>query len=1020
MRTFIQKQIKMKFNYSGKQSCFSLFVTFFLVLFSNVGYSQVKCWEGTIVIPTYGWEEDVNPKFWALEGGAKGSTTVRASITYPYNMQDHLSRRLQDVTYKAVYLENEYLKITCLPELGGRLHSVYDKTTNHEMFHKNTVIKPSMIAMRGAFISGGVEWNAGPQVHTVTVLSPVDVISGANEDGSAYLEISNLEKSLRTQWTVRVTLHPGKAYIDEEISISNPADAMNPYYFWNCTAFPQLPGTRFIYPMSLGTDHYGVKFFKWPVNEGKDLSWTKNYEEAASIFAVNCAYDFFGAYDVDLDRGVIQVADHNEHSGKKAWTWGQGEYGKTCQKNLTDSDGNYIEVQSGPLPTQSDYGILLPKARVSWKEFWYPVHGLVDGFEFANKLVAFRTERKNGQMEIRIITTEKFSGASCNLYNGEKKIMVKQVDLSPEKPAIITFPESAGTKVTVILKASDGMELARFVSPVPLPQVNPPEPPSYYNKPDEKLTIEETYLIAQKYDRALDRVKAREYYNRVLKNDSLQLSALRDLAILDFEAAQYDNAAKMLAKALEQIPNDDGIAWYFLGLCRLNQQNAEDAIKCGFKASRCPGTESIGFDLVGRVLMLQKNYPEALLSFEKASTASQNNARSFQHNLIALYITGQKEKALQLAKKRIITHPTELTTRALEAIIQNNPDEFVTSARKFVGEYDFEMLETSILFSELGLNSEAAWILENACIKALDENKQNFLIQYHLAYLYSKLGNREISNNYLSRASSNYRDFILASRPETMEVLEYAIKENPGDALAFYQLGNLFGNFGRLDEAAKNWKKAVELNPSMSIPWRNLGWYYWAKKNDHSQSEQCFSNAIKARPYDQTLYRDLASVLIDDGRRPEAISLLEKMLFKGMRRSDIIIDLAQAYLDEARYDESIRLLMSTPYFVNWEGSSITWDIFNQSHVRKGIELFNQKKYKEALTHFEAALTFPENLGVGRSFRTEEAESWFWKGKALLALGKPDEAVLAWKKGSNSLSDPERENRYKDLCKMLLK
>ena len=418
--------------------------------------------------------------------------------------------------------------------------------------------------------------------------------------------------------------------------------------------------------------------------------------------------------------------------------------------------------------------------------------------------------------------------------------------------------------------------------------------------------------------------------------------------------------------------------------------------------------------------MLQKNYQEALSSFEKACSANQNNAKSFQHYLIALYLTGQKEKALDLARKRIITHPTELTTRALEAIIQDNPAGFASSTRKFIGEYDFEMLETSIIFSELGLIKEAAWILENTCIKDLDENKQNFLIQYHLAYLYSMMGNKKMANDYLSKASTNYRDFILASRPESMEVLEYAVKENPGDALAFYQLGNLLGNFGRLDEAANNWNKAVQLNPSMSIPWRNLGWYYWVMKNDHSQSELCFRNSIKARPYDQTLYRDLSRVLTDDGKRPEAISLLEKMLFKGMRRSDIIIDLAQDYLDEARYDESISLLMSTPYFVNWEGSGITWDIFSQSHIRKGIELFNQKKYKDALAHFEAALTFPENLGVGHSARTEEAEAWFWKGKALLALGKPDEAFLAWQNGSNLPSDPERQNSYKNMCKMLLK
>jgi tetratricopeptide (TPR) repeat protein len=245
-----------------------------------------------------------------------------------------------------------------------------------------------------------------------------------------------------------------------------------------------------------------------------------------------------------------------------------------------------------------------------------------------------------------------------------------------------------------------------------------------------------------------------------------------------------------------------------------------------------------------------------------------------------------------------------------------------------------------------------------------------------------------MSDDYLSKASTNYHDFILASRPETIEVLEYAVKENPGDALAFYQLGNLFGNFGRLDEAANNWNKAVQLNPSMSIPWRNLGWYYRVIRNDLAQSELCFRNAIKARPFDQTLYRDLAGVLIDDGKRPEAISLLEKMLYKSVRRSDIIIDLAQAYLEEARYDESIKLLMSTPYFVNWEGSSITWNIFSQSHIRKGIELFNQKKYKDALTHFEAALTFPENLGVGKSSRNQGAEALSWKNKTLTALGKP--------------------------------
>ena len=261
--------------------------------------SQVRVWEGSVTIPTYPWEEDVNPKFWALETGTKLSTTVKGAITYPYTMQDHLSRTKVDCQYKALYLENEYLKIICLPELGGRLHSVVDKTENEPMFHLNRVVKPGMIAMRGAWASGGVEWNAGPHGHTVTCLSPVDALIGRNDDGSAFSEISNQEKIFRTRWTVRVTLHPATAYLDEQIRIFNPTDGMHPYYFWNCTAVPCRAGTRFIYPMSLATDHYGREFFSWPVHKGKDLSWLKNHETWTSIFSVDCRYGFFGSYDVE-------------------------------------------------------------------------------------------------------------------------------------------------------------------------------------------------------------------------------------------------------------------------------------------------------------------------------------------------------------------------------------------------------------------------------------------------------------------------------------------------------------------------------------------------------------------------------------------------------------------------------------------------------------------------------------------------------------------------------------------------
>jgi len=784
-----------------------LFITLFNASFQTI-YSQVKVWEGTITIPTYGWEDDVNPKFWAMEAGAKGATTVKASITYPYNMQDHLSRKLEDVTYKAVFLENEYIKITCLPELGGRLHSVYDKTTHQEAFHKNDVIKPSMIAMRGGFISGGIEWNAGPQVHTVTILSPVDVLTGENEDGSAYIEVSNLEKSLRTQWTVRVTLHPGKALLDEEIRIYNPTDAVSPYYFWNCTAFPQLKGTRFIYPISVGTDHFGVKYFNWPVHEGIDLSWTKNYEDASSIFAVDCAYDFFGAYDVDLDRGIVQVANHNEHQGKKAWTWGQGEYGRVSMSNLGDENPEYIEVQSGPLQTQSDYGSLAPGASISWKEYWYPVHGLNTGFEFATEKLAIQTRHSEDNIRISLISTEIIKGAGSIVMADGTEIQRKTIDLSPWSSVVVEMNKNSKDTVTICLETSEGDILAKFRTPLPLHPVDPIEPPSYVNKKDEILSVQENYLKAQKFDRALNRIEARKYYHAALRLDSLHLVSLRDLAILDFESGRYEEAESRLTKALKQIPNDDGIAWYFLGLCRLKKNDIDAALKCGFKASRCSGTVARGYDLVGRCYMLEKQFPEAENYFLKAHLSDQNDPLIYHHYLLANYAGGKEEKALAMASKRIKEYPTELMPRFLLVVADRNLDQNVKVIREFVGEDDFEILETSLVFSRLGMAKEAIRVLESGCISPVPPGDQNHLVLYQLAYLNHLTGDDSRAGEYLGRAAGSYRDFINASRPEMEDALRYALKMNPDDALAAYQLGNLCANFGRLTEAEKYWARS--------------------------------------------------------------------------------------------------------------------------------------------------------------------------------------------------------------------
>ena len=981
--------------------------------------ADVKAWGGKITIPTYPWQDDVNPKFWAMEGGPKLSTTVKGSIIYPYTMQDHLLRTKVDRTYKALFLENEFLKVTCLPELGGRLHSVLDKTEGKEMFHTSSVIKPGMIAMRGAWISGGVEWNTGPHGHTVGIVSPVDALIGRNRDGSAFIEINNVEKIFRTRWTVRVTLHPGKAYLDERIRIANPTDGVHPYYFWNCTAFPNRPGTRFIYPMTLGTDHNGREFFKWPIHEGKDLSWLKNYERYTSIFSVQCEHDFFGAYDVDADRGIVQFADHRQLSGKKAWTWGNWDFGLRAQQNLTDKDGPYIEVQSGPLPTQSDYGMLGPREEVAWQEYWYPVHGLGDGFEYATKDLATQSAREGGTLRLRILATGEFPAATCRFRQKGKVVAEERMDLSPRTPFTMEFVDAGDVPVAVTVKTQQGRTLAAFTTPLPIDKVDPPDPARFVEKPDDQLTVEEACLKGRKFDRDTNRSKAREYYEKALTQDSGHVPSLRGLAILDSEAGQYEQAAPRLRKALER-DGDDGLSWYFLGACHFRLGDPAKAVDCGYRAARCFGTVSLGLDLAGRGFMQMQQHAKAVDAFSQAVEANANDVRAQNHLALALYASGGVAAATDRARQLMRRDATGLVPKALLALIANRSlKSFAQQFRTAVGEEDFEMLETSLVFADLGLFKEAARLLAAVCVEGVPDSERSPLPLYYLAYYQSLKEDGRGAESSLKQASALTPDFVFPSRPEAVSVLQHAVRKNPNDANAHLHLGNLLSGLGRVDEAVPHWKRASELAPTLSLAFRNLGLYYGTVKNDLTGAQESYRKAIAARAGDQTLYRDLADFLIADGKREEAIVVLETMPFEGVRRADVLIMLAQAYVDEKRHTDAIDLLESTPYFVNWEGQDITWVLFNAAHVARGEQRFAKKDYQAALADFEAALTYPENIGVGRSDKPEEAEAQYWRGKALEALGRLDDARSAWQTGASLPEASDKQNEHRKRCRQAL-
>jgi tetratricopeptide (TPR) repeat protein len=582
-----------------------------------------------------------------------------------------------------------------------------------------------------------------------------------------------------------------------------------------------------------------------------------------------------------------------------------------------------------------------------------------------------------------------------------------------------------------MIKAENGSVLASFTTPLPIPKVEPPTVSNLMYKPDDQLTLEEKYLKGRKYDLATNRKKAREYYGKALAEDAQYSPALCALAVLDVEGGLYADAVQQLKKALTRDPGD-GLSWFFLGVSHLRGpreagtlRNEEEALRCAYKAVRCLGTDSLGYDLAGRAYMRLgsckagslQDYSKAVEAFEKAAKLNQADAKIKNHLMLALYAAGKSKPAYKLAQKRMAQNPTDLVPRALMALKNKaEMERFVREARAFVGEEDFEMLEASLTFAELGLVNEAAMLLSATCVEAVPEDQRNPIVLYYLAYFESLQAHQARAGAYLRQASKTYRDFVFPSRTEAVEVFEYAIKQNPRDAYAHLHLGNLYGNFARLEQAANHWQKAVELDPSLSIAFRNLGLYAWAVENDLTKAEELYRKAIAARPKDQTLYRDLADILLANDKRPEAIKVLESTPYEKMKRADVLIMLAQAYVDERRYTDAIDLLESTPYFVNWEGQTITWDLFHKAHIERGKQRFEAEKFDAALQDFEAALTYPKNIGVGRSNKPQEARAQYWRGKALEALGRSEDARSAWKQGAAGPEGSSQQNKYRDLCK----
>jgi tetratricopeptide (TPR) repeat protein len=865
-------------------------------------------------------------------------------------------------------------------------------------------VKPNLIGIRGAWISGGIEWNTGPSVHTVTAVEPIESCLLKHEDGSASIAVGHVERVFRTHWTVVVTLRPGLAALEERIRLFNPQDEIHPYYFWNCTAVPNTEGMRFIYPMTLGTDHAGTHFYSWPVDRGVDLSWSKNYPGPSSIFAYECDQDFFGSYDYTLDRGVVAIANHHVVPGKKAWTWGQSGDSRLRQEMLTDDDGPYNEVQTGPLRTQADFGLLEPHQVLEWTERWYPVHGL-GGYLFADGNAAFSVVEEKDGLTIKILTTSTIPSARLILSAPGQSAVSYPVATSPAEPTIVRhIARRVSGPWSLLLQGAKDEPISAFTYPLPLPVRTPPALPTPI--PENQKSAQDLWLEGQVQDKQAQALQAHNLYEKALEKEPYYGPALCSLSVLDLEAGLFESALAYAGRAVERNP-DLGMGWYWKAVALFRLDRDEEAAEAAWKAARFEQSAALGYGMLARLAIRSGDAVEAVsLALE---ALRRNDRDSVTRNTlgIALLLVGESSQAERVAADALSDSPLDLVAASLRYLAAQpgaGREEELAALRGITRDEPQNALEIVSFWISVCRFEQAEILLNDLYLHKLRPGQGHPIPWYYAGWLAYRAGRDEEARQLWKSARDCPANYVFPHRLETIPILRTVLQVEPTDSQAALYLGNLLFAKGQLDEGRECWSQSVRISPGSSVAFRNLGHAADRIDRDVKQAIQWYEKALKCDPNDPTLCRDLAGLYKKDGKPGSAIALLERAVRMPNPRADVAEMLAESYSDVGRYADAIRFLESTSFY-NWEARYKSHELFVRAHIARGKQLLEAGDAQGALDHFEKSKTFPRNLAVGRGPHTREATSNYWVGMALKALGRLPEA-----KGAFRLAAEEPESR----------
>jgi tetratricopeptide (TPR) repeat protein len=900
--------------------------------------AEVHVWQGTLTLPVYTENPpDVNPPF---------DIFSTSRFNYPYTLRTSLTGRREIKHLRALYLENEYLKCSVLPDIGGHLYSCTDKLSGEEMFYANPSIKKALIGYRGAWAAFGIEFNF-PVSHNWVSMSPVDFATRQYPDGSASVFVGNVDLPYGMQWMVELILRPGSTVLEEKVTLYNRSYLRHRYYYWNNAGVEITNDSRIEYPMRFTASHGFTYIDTWPVNhEGKDISIIRNHTSGpVSQFAYGSREPFMGVWHPHNRTGVVHYAEYADLPGKKIWSFGVDADGLDWRRALSDDHSGYVEVQAGPFRNQETYAFLPPQEALHFSEYWMPVRG-IGGISRANLEGVVYLRREGGRIVAALNVNHRIPGALVRLRQGERVLSQQKVNLVPDRVFTIDSAEPGPQPCKFELERNGKILLAHTEgqyawTPKSEVKVGPQEP--VHREGDPLEAGREAELNG-------DLLSADGTYARALEKDGDNFELNKAAGRLAVALKNYPRAVQLLSKAQYRSSNDPEVQ-YYLGHAYWGLGEYEKARDQWEGAQRQPQFRPQARVLLARLDARQGDVAGALRMLREALAERPRMVRAGGLEVALLRTSGAAEKARERLDYWRRLDPTSSFLRVEDVKLGRREDE--QELWRHLSADPQRVLEIAVDYIGLGLYRDALDLLSRD-YPSIDPDEAepgtqrpqgNPLVVYYRAYCRLQL--KEPAGEDLARASKLSARYVFPYRPETMTVLRAAVEANPNDAAAHFLLGSAYMSGGMSGEAVQEWEAARRINPHIPVLHRNLGRTLLAVNREERRALDVFREGISSDPDNVELYSGISQTL-GILRRPaaERVAALEKYPDRTRLPTPLVFDLALSLAESGEFNKA-RSMFQDRFFEREEGGTNVRQVFLEVQLLEALALANQGRATEA-------------------------------------------------------------------------